>query len=87
MAAAITNPSRCVLLRLTDHWAPRVDELDVVILWADVGCLYFGFLLAGEVTVLDSFYRPVESSVHVTVSDVAADCLSNPSLMRVRLMQ
>ena len=29
----------------------------------------------------------VESSVHVTVSDVAVDSLSNPSLIKVRLMQ
>ena len=59
MAAAITNHSRCVLLRLTDHWAPRVDKLDVVMLWPDVGCVFFGFLRAGEVTVLDSLYRPL----------------------------
>ena len=86
MAAAITNHSRCVLLRLTDHWAPRVDKLDVVMLWPDVGC-FFWFSARGRSYSTGQFVPAVESSVHVTVSDVAVDFLSNPSLLRVRLMQ
>ena len=88
MAAAITNHSRCVLLRLTDREFPRVHELDVVMLWADV-CLFFGFLLSarGQSYSFGQFVPAVESSVHLTVSDVAVNSLSNPSVMRVRLMQ
>ena len=65
MAAAITNHSRCVLLRLADHWAPRMDEPDVVMLWPDVGC-FFGFLRERSYST-GQFVPAVESSVHVTV--------------------
>ena len=81
IAATIIKHSRCVLLRLKDHWAPRVDEREVVMLWAACCLSFFGFLRAVEVAVLYS------SSVHLTVCDVAVDSLSNPSLMRVRLMR
>ena len=86
MAAAITNHSRCVLLRLADHWAPRVDELDVVMLWIDVVCLSLVFCVRAKLQYVQ-FVPAVESSVHLTVSDVAVDSLSNPFLVRVRLMQ
>ena len=81
MAAAITNHSRCVLLSLTGHWAPRVDELDVVRLWPDVGCSFFLFSARGRSYSTGQFVLAVESSVHVAVSDVAVDSLSNPSLI------
>ena len=66
MAAAITNYSRCVLLRLADHWAPRVDEPDVVMLWPDVGC-FFWFSARERSYSTGQFVLAVESSDHVTV--------------------
>ena len=55
-----------------------------------LGCMLFGFLwfsARGQSYSTVQFVPAVELSVHLTVSDVAVDSLSNPSLMRVRLMQ
>ena len=51
---------------------------------------FFGFLwlsARGRSYSTIQFVPAVESSVHLTVIDVAADSLLNPSLMRVRLVQ
>ena len=55
-----------------------------------LGCMLFAFLwfsACEQSYSIVPFVTTIESSVHLTVSEVAVNSLSNPSLMRVRLMQ
>ena len=74
-----------VLSRLRDVWAPRANERDIVMLWTACCLAFFGFQRSGELTVQS--VQAFDSSVHLTVSDVAVDSRQNPFLMRVRLKQ
>ena len=54
---------------------------DHVMLWAACCIGFFGFLRAGEFTV----NAPFQSSLHMTVSDLQADSLVNPTCFKVRI--
>jgi len=54
---------------------------DHVMLWAACCLGFFGFLRAGEFTVNSAFHP----STHMTVSDLQADSLVNPTCFKVRI--
>ncbi|XP_068738045.1 uncharacterized protein [Montipora capricornis] len=54
---------------------------DHVMLWAACCLAFFGFLRAGEFTVNSAF----DPHTHMTVSDLQADSLVNPSCFKVRI--
>ena len=54
---------------------------DHVMLWAACCLAFFGFLRAGEFTVNSAF----DPNTHMTVSDLQADSLVNPSCFKVRI--
>lgn len=52
-------------------------------LWAAAAVCFFGFLRSGEITIPseDSY----DSGAHLSVDDVAVDCLQNPTSVKVRI--
>ena len=54
---------------------------DHVMLWAVCCLAFFGFFRAGEFTVNSAF----DPNTHMTVSDLQADSLVNPSCFKVRI--
>ena len=69
-----------------DHLKVIQSSLDLstrdhVMLWAACCLAFFGFLRAGEFTVTSAF----DPNTHMTVSDLQADYLVNPSCFKVRI--
>lgn len=58
-----------------------LSTADHMMLWAACCLGFFGFLRAGEFTVNSTFHP----STHMTVSDVQADSLVNPTCFKVRI--
>ena len=56
-------------------------DSDHVMLWAACCLGFFGFLRAGEFTVNSSF----DPSVHLSIGDIQADSLVNPTCFKVRI--
>ena len=56
-------------------------DSDHVMLWAACCLGFFGFLQAGEFTVNSSF----DPSVHLSIGDIQADSLVNPTCFKVRI--
>jgi len=72
------------LLRiLKTAWLQKGDP-DGIKLWAAACTGFFGFLRAGEFTSPTSTYDP---AVHLSLSDIAVDSHSHPTLVRLRIEQ
>lgn len=56
-------------------------DSDHVMLWAACCLGFFGFLRAGEFTINSSF----DPSVHLSIGDIQADSLVNPTCFKVRI--
>ena len=74
----ITNDLMLVIWKSLD-----LNISDHSMFWAACTLGYFGFLRASESTVpsMNNF----SIALHITAQDVAVDCLSSPSCMRVRI--
>ena len=78
--------SPCRLPVTLDHLRTIQHGLDFsrrdhVMLWAACCLGFFGFLRAGEFTVNSAF----QPSIHMTVADLQADSLVNPSCFKVHI--
>ena len=72
-----------VLRILKTAWLQKGDH-DGIMLWAAACTGFFGFLRAGEFTSPTSSYDP---AVHLSLSDIAVDSHSHPTLVRLRIKQ
>ena len=74
-----------ILKRLKEVWSPSGAERDTKLIWAACCLCFFAFLRAGELTVpSDSAY---DSSVHLSVGDIAVDDSRRPSFLRITIKQ
>ena len=71
-----------ILLRLKEVWdrAPASDRYKAKLLWAACCLGYFGFMRAGEFTLVDT-----KEPAAIRVADVAVDSHTSPSMVRVLL--
>lgn len=72
-----------ILRQLLKHWNKSAQDTDTKMLWAACCLGFFGFLRAGEFTVVAE--NAVDLSVCLTPADVAIDCHTNPKIMKVRI--
>ena len=78
----ITPP---LLLQMKAIWEPDGKGRDTKMLWAACCICFFAFLRVGEMTVpSDGGY---DSTVHLSLSDVAIDDPTTPSLVRLTIKQ
>jgi len=64
-------------------WERDPHNFDHIMLWAACTLCFFGFLRSGEISVpSDNCYDP---GAHLSLTDVAVDDLSNPSVLQVRI--
>ena len=76
----ITPP---ILRKIRSVWDDRAGEHNVVLLWEACCLAFFGFLHAGELTILsDSAYDP---STHLSWGNLAVDAPEYPTVLSVRL--
>ena len=60
-----------ILRRIHQHWRERWGEWDIVLLWAVMISLFYGFLQAREVVLSsDTEFDPAQ---HLTCEDIAVD--------------
>ena len=72
-----------ILLKLRKVWDSRPTDKDRIMLWAASCICFFGFMRAGEITVLsDTAY---DASTHLSVKDVSVDSKSNPGMVKLHL--
>ena len=74
-----------ILRSLKRLWDPKAANTEIAMLWAACILGFFGFLRCGEFTCPSG--QAYDPSCHLSLSDVAIDSPSNPSLMRVTLKQ
>ena len=72
-----------ILRQLRQAFAMVRERADGTMLWAASALCFFGFFRSGEITIpgLTTF----DGNCHLSWGDVAADDLSNPSVLRVHL--
>ena len=64
-------------------WERDPHNFDHIMLWAACTLCFFGFLRSGEISVpSDNCYDP---GAHLSLTDVAVDNLSDPSVLQVRI--
>ena len=74
-----------LLRRLKGVWSRTGGERDKKLIWAASCICFFGFLRAYEMTVPSgSGYDP---TVHLSLSDIALDDKSSPSLVHITIKQ
>ena len=72
-----------LLLKLKEMWSKRPELRDGSMLWAAATLCFFGFLRSGEITIpADGAF---DEGAHLTFSDISADSLANPRVLRVRV--
>ena len=74
-----------VLRSLKLVWLSPPSHPDSIMLWAASCVGFFGFLRAGEFTVPSP--RSYDASVHLSLSDLAVDSHTTPSMIRLRIKQ
>ena len=85
IARGIPRPLRLpitldILVRLFHVWKALPDRYEASLLWAAATLGFFGFLRAGEFTVV-----PNSDQVPLTLGDVQVDSHANPTLLAVTL--
>jgi len=74
-----------ILKPLKEVWSSSGAECDTKLIWAACCLCFFAFLRAGELTVpSDSAY---DSSVHLSVGDIAVDDSRRPSFLWITIKQ
>ena len=74
-----------ILERLRGIWLAQPIRTDEIMLWTAACTVFSGFLRAGEFTVPSAdAYDPAS---YLSLSDVALDCHTNPSMVRLVLQQ
>ena len=66
-------------------WLSPPSHPDSLMLWAASCVGFFGFLQAGEFTIPSP--QSYDSSVHLSLSDLAVDSHTTPSIIRLRIKQ
>ena len=74
-----------VLRNLKLVWLSHPSHPDSLMLWAASCVGFFGFLRAGEFTIPSP--QSYDSSVHLSLSDLAVDSHTTPSIIRLRIKQ
>ena len=74
-----------VLRSLKLVWLSPPSHPDSLMLWAASCVGFFGFLRAGEFTIPSP--QSYDSSVHLSLSDLAVDSHTTPSIIRLRIKQ
>ena len=74
-----------VLRNLKPVWLSSSPHPDSIMLWAASCSGFFGFLRAGEFTTPS--LQAYDASVHLSLSDLAVDSHSSPSMVRLRIKQ
>ena len=74
-----------ILRRLKTVWCVNPTHPDLVMLWAAACTGFFGFLRAGEFTIQSP--QSYDPEVHLSLSDLALDSHSAPSVVRLRIKQ
>ena len=74
-----------IMYKLNDVWITSPQQPELVTVWAAVCTGLLGFLRAGEFTVpsLESH----DAGVHLSLSDIALDSHSDPSMVQLRIKQ
>ena len=68
-----------ILLKMRSVWEQKSKDFDAIMLWA---VCFFGFLLAGEVTVPSE--RAYDGGEHLNISDISVDSVTSPTAMKVK---
>lgn len=77
--------SPLILGQLKEVWAPSGDTHDMKMIWAACTLAFFAFLRAGEMTVPNN--ETFDSSVHLSIADIAVDDAKNPSVLQISIKQ
>ncbi len=72
-----------LLYKIKSVWDTRVEDDDVVMLWAACCLAFFGFMQIGELTVPDD--NAYDASTHLSWGDILVDDPLSPSYMEVHL--
>ena len=72
-----------IMKKLRLVWEEKANCWNNIMLWVAMCTCFFGFLRAGEMTVVsEALY---DAGAHLNFADVAIDDPSNPSILRLRL--
>ncbi len=72
-----------ILRRIRNIWSQQPRDRDIIMLWAAFCLGFFGFLRAGEFTLLND--KAFDPEAHLTAGDIAIDSHTAPTLMRVTI--
>ena len=74
-----------ILSQLKGVWSSSGHTHDTKMIWAACTLCFFAFLRAGEMTVPNN--QAFDESAHLSITDVAVDDASNPSVLQIRIKQ